>query len=144
MTRSKRIKTIVRLSENKERRAAREFVAAQKVLNDYKNQLVQLQSYREEYLVLMKPNGQRQSIKTMREQQAFIVQIDEGIRMLKEQINVQEKMNMNERDKWLKQKQQLDTMNNIFERFRNAERQLFELREQHTMDEISQRNVGSN
>ena len=142
MTRSQRIKTIVRLSENKERTAAREFAAAQKILNDYKARLSQLRSYREEYLGYLKPNGQKQTIKSMREQQAFILQIDEGIRLLTEQIQMQEKMNNRERDKWLRQKQQLDTMVNIHERFRNAERQIVELREQRNLDDISQRNNG--
>ena len=139
MTRSQRIKTIVRLSENRERTAAREFAAAQKILKDYKDRLSQLQNYREEYLGYMKPDGQKQSIKSIRERQAFILQIDEGIRMLKEQIRIQERMNNHERDKWLSQKQQLDTMVNIFERFNCAERQILELREQHCLDEISQR-----
>ena len=139
MTRSQRIKTIVRLSENKERNAAREFAAAQKVLNEYKDRLSQLKHYREEYLEYLKPSDRTQSIKVIRERQAFVLQIDEGIRMLTEQINVQETMNSQERDKWLKEKQQLDTMENIFERFAKAEKQLIELREQRQLDEHSQR-----
>lgn len=142
MTRSQRIKTIVRLSENRERTAAREFASAQKVLNDYKERLLQLQRYREEYLDYLKPNGQKLTVKLMKERQAFILQIDEGIRMLSEQIRIQETMNSRERDNWLKQKQQLDTMGNIFERFRKAERSIIELREQHHLDEISSQNHG--
>jgi flagellar export protein FliJ len=139
MTRSQRIKTIVRLSENKERTAAREFAVAQKTLNDYKERLNQLQNYRNEYLNYLKPGGQRQSIKVIREHQAFILQIDEGLRLLTEQINIQEAMNYRERDKWLKEKQQLDTMENIFERFSKTERQVAALREQNQLDELSQR-----
>jgi flagellar export protein FliJ len=139
MTRSQRIKTIVRLSEKKERTAAREFAAAQKILNDYKERLNQLQNYRQEYLVYLKPGGQAQSIKLIRERQAFILQIDEGIRLLNEQIKIQETMNCHERDKWLKEKQQLDTMENIFERFHKTEQQIVVLREQNQMDEHSQR-----
>ena len=142
MTRSKRIKTIVRLSENKERTAAREFAAVQKVLNNYKKRLSQLQEYREEYLQYMKPDGQKQSIKSIREKQAFILQIDEGIRLLTEQIQMQQQMNNQERDKWLKQKQQLDTMVNIHDRFDKAEKQIAELREQHNLEEITQRRAG--
>ena len=139
MTRSQRIKTIVRLSENKERIAAREFAAAQKILNDYKDRLNQLQNYRQEYLVYLKPGSQAQSIKVIRERQAFILQIDEGIRLLNEQIKIQENMNCQERDNWLKEKQQLDTMENIFERFSKAEKQIVAMREQHQLDEHSQR-----
>lgn len=137
MTRSQRIKKIVRLSENKERSAAREFVAAQKILNDYKNRLVQLQEYRQEYMEHLKPGTQAQSIAAIREQQAFILQIDEGIKLLRQQIRMQEAMNSQERDKWLKEKQQLDTMENIFERIHKTEQQIIELREQNQMDENS-------
>jgi len=139
MTRSQRIKTIVRLSERKERTAAREFAEVQRTLNDYKERLNQLQNYRNEYLGYLKPHGQRQSIKGMREHQAFILQINEGIRVLTEQITMQEAMNFRERDKWLKEKQQLDTMENIFERFSKTERQVAALREQNQLDELSQR-----
>jgi flagellar export protein FliJ len=141
MTRSQRIKKIVSLSENKERAAAREFVAAQKVLNDYKDRLHQLESYREEYTDHMKPGGAAQTVTVIRERQAFIMQIDEGIRLLKSQIEIQERMNTRERDKWLKEKQQLDTMENIFQRFHKAEQHIMELREQNQLDELSQRQV---
>jgi flagellar export protein FliJ len=139
MTRSQRIKKIVSLSENKERNAAREFAATQKILSDYKNRLIQLESYRKEYTQYLKPGGAAQSITSIREQQAFILQVDEGIRLLKEQIEKQEAMNSRERDKWLKEKQQLDTMENIYQRFHKTEQQIVELREQNNLDELSQR-----
>ncbi len=139
MTRSQRIKKIVRLSESKERSAAREFAATQKTLNDYKERLGQLQNYRKQYLNYLKPGGQAQSITILREHQAFILQIDEGIQLLIQQINMQESMNSRERDNWLKEKQQLDTMENIFERFSKTERQVAALREQNQLDELSQR-----
>lgn len=139
MTRSQRIKKIVRLSENKERSAAREFATAQKTLNDYKERLAQLQEYRKEYMGYLKPSGQAQSITVLREHQAFILQIDEGIRLLMQQINLQESMNSRDRENWLKEKQQLDTMENIFERISKSERHVAALREQTQLDELSQR-----
>ena len=139
MTRSERIKKIVNLSENKERVAAREFIAAQKILADYKERLKQLKQYRQEYTAYMKPGNVAQSITMIRERQAFIKQIDEGIRLLKNQIEIQETMNIRERDKWLKQKQQLDTMENIFQRFYKTEQQMLLLREQKQLDELGLR-----
>ncbi len=141
MTRSQRIKKIVNLSENKERTAARELAAAQKILNDYKNRLNQLEDYRQEYTEYLKPGGKAQSVKIIRERQAFILQIDEGVRLLKEQINIQETMNSRERDNWIKEKRQLDTMENIFDRFYKAEQKIVALREQNQLDELNQRNV---
>ena len=95
MTRSQRIKKIVSLSENKERAAARDFAETQKVLSDYKDKLKQLEEYRLEYTSLMKPGGAAQSVTMIRERQAFILQLDEGIRMIKSQIQIQETMNGN-------------------------------------------------
>ncbi len=139
MTRSQRIKKIVNLSENKERAAARELAAAQKILNDYKDRLNQLENYRQEYTEDLKPGGKAQSVKIIRERQAFISQIDEGIRLLKEQIGIQETMNSRERDNWIKEKRQLDTMENIFDRFYKTEQQIVALREQNHLDELSLR-----
>lgn len=139
MTRSQRIKKIVSLSENKERAAAREFAATQQILSDYKNKLKQLESYRLEYTAYMKPGSATQTVTMIRERQAFILQLDEGIRMIKDQIKIQETMNNRERDKWLKEKQQLDTMENIFQRCHKTEQKIIALREQHHMDELSQR-----
>ncbi|HIF51672.1 MAG TPA: hypothetical protein EYQ42_09145, partial [Thiotrichaceae bacterium] len=130
MTRSQRIKKIVSLSEKKERIAARQFAAAQKILNDFKKRLTLLIDYRQEYAEFMKPGGAAQSVTSIRERQAFIMQIDMGIRILNEQIAQQEAMNIYERDKWLKEKQQLDTMENIYQRFHKTEQQIFALREQ--------------
>lgn len=141
MTRSQRIKKIVNLSEKKERDAAREFVAVQKALSEYKDRLKQLENYRQEYTLQLKPGGAAQSVTMMRERQAFILQIDEGIRILKNQIQIQERMNSREREKWLKQKQQLDTMENIFQRFHKTEQQIMILREQNQLDELSQRRI---
>lgn len=141
MTRSQRIKKIVNLTENKERAAAREFAAAQKVLNEYKERLIQLESYRQEYTGYLKPGNDLHSIKVIRERQAFVLQIDEGIRLLKNQIEIQEGMNSRERDKWLREKQQLDTMENIFQRFNKTEQQVLALREQNQLDDLSLRQV---
>lgn len=139
MTRSQRIKKIVKLTESKERIAAREFAAAQKSLKAFKERLEKLYEYRNEYLDYLKPGEKIHSIKDIQQRQAFVLQIDEGVRMLKEQIKLQESMNSREREKWLKEKQQLDTMENIFERFHKAEQQIIILREQHQLDELSQR-----
>ncbi len=139
MTRSQRIKKIVSLSEKKERLAARQFAAAQKILNDFKKRLTLLMDYRQEYAEFMKPGGVAQPVTSIRERQAFIMQIDVGIRILNEQIAQQETMNIYERDKWLKEKQQLDTMENIYQRFHKTEQHIFALREQNQLDELSQR-----
>lgn len=141
MTRSQRIKKIVSLNENKERKAAKEFAAAQKILSDYKDRLIQLENYRQEYAEYFKPGGAAQSIKLIRERQAFISQIDEGIRLLKNQISMQEGMSSRERDKWLKEKQQLESMENIYQRFHQTEQQVLAIREQSQLDELSLRNV---
>jgi flagellar export protein FliJ len=124
---------------NKERTAAQEFSSAQKILSEYKARLNQLENYRQEYASHMKPGGGVQSIKVIRERQAFILQIDVGIRLLKDQVDKQEAMSSQERDKWLKEKRQLETMENIHQRFKKTEEQILALREQNQLDELSLR-----
>jgi len=114
-------------------------VEHQKVLNDFKERLNQLENYRQEYAEYLKPGGEALSIKIIRERQAFILQIDEGIRLLKHQISMQEGMSSRERDKWLKEKQQLESMENIYQRFYKTEQQVLALREQNQLDELSHR-----
>ncbi len=141
MTRSQRIKSIVKLKQNRERHAAKEFAATQSALASIRQRLQQMLGYRQEYLQMFGTRQEKISIKQMREQQAFILQLDEGIRMLNEQIRIQEKMNNQERQNWLNQKQQLDTMQNIFERCVQTEQQLQLLREQNSLDDLSQAQI---
>lgn len=137
MTRSKRIQTIVKLKQHKERDAARQLAAAQSTLAGIHQRLQQMLTYKEEYLQLFKPKDRALSVNMLREQQAFILQIDQGIKLLREQLRIQEKMNEQERQNWLSQKQQLDTMQNIYESCHQAEQQLAELRAQHGLDELA-------
>lgn len=137
MTRSQRIKTIVKLKNHRERHAARSFAASQLTLANIRKRIQQLLEYREEYLQFFQSDGKKLSIKSIRDQQAFILQLDQGIAMLRQQLRIQEKMNDRERQNWIQQKQQLDTMQNIHDRCFQAEQQLRELRTQHTLDELA-------
>lgn len=137
MTRSQRIKTIVKLKNHNERTAARQFAASQVTLENIRQRILQLLEYREEYLQFFTSSVKKLSIQSVRDQQAFILQLDQGITMLQQQLRIQEKMNETERQNWIQQKQQLDTMQNIHDRCRQAEQQLLELRTQHALDELA-------
>lgn len=136
MTRSQRIQTIVKLKNHRERHAARSFTASQLTLVNIRQRIQLLFGYRDEYLQFFKSGDKKLSINSIRDQQAFILQLDQGIAMLRQQLRIQEKMTERERQNWIQQKQQLDTMQNIHDRCLHAEQQLRELRTQHTLDEL--------
>ena len=144
MTRSQRIKKLVKLKENNERIAARGFAASQKILDEYYQRLKQMLEYRQEYLGFMKMSTTTVSITSLRERQGFILQIDEAIKILKQEIENIRNMNDRERENWVQHKQQLDVMENIFERTRLIEKNQFAQREQRQLDEQSQRVVSKN
>lgn len=141
MTRSKRVQTIVKLNQHKERIAARQLADAQSSLDTIKERLQQMLIYRDEYTELLKENNKSVAMNVLRERQAFILQMDQGINMLREQLSIQEQMSEQERQHWLKQKTQLDTMQSIYERCLAAEVQLRALRSQQQLDELATRNA---
>lgn len=137
MTRSQRVQTIVKLNQHKERMAALKLADTQSSLYELKQRLRQMLSYREEYIQIFKVSEQCHSINTLRERQAFVLQLDQGIEILCEQVRIQEQMNEQERQSWIEQKQQLDTMQSIYKRCLSAEQQLQTLRSQQELDEIA-------
>jgi len=137
MMRSQRVKTLVKLKNHNERTAARQFAASQLSLENIRQRIQQLIAYRDEYMQFFSSGERKVSIQAVRDQQAFILQIEQGITMLHQQLRVQEKMNEKERQNWIRQKQQLDTMQNIHDRCQQAEQQLAELRTQHALDELA-------
>ncbi len=137
MTRSRRLQTIVKLRNHGERNAARSFANSQLTLQNIRQRVQQLLDYKAEYCQLFSRVQTKLSIQTMRDQQAFILQLDQGIKMLQQQLHAQEQMNEQERQNWIQQKQQLDTMQNIYERCATAEQMLQDLRSQHALDELA-------
>ena len=137
MTRSQRVKTIVKLKEHNERLAARRLIDSQSSLDSIKQRLEQMLKYREEYARLLKVSNQSHAMNLLRDRQAFILQMNQGINMLREQISIQEKMNKQERQNWIKEKQQLDTMQSIYENCLSVEQKLEVLRSQQQIDELA-------
>ncbi len=137
MTRSQRISKIAGLSRNKERQAARHLANAQDALKSIKDKLDLMLNYRQEYMDLLQPNGKKVNVRQVQERQAFILQMDEGISLLKKQLTMQQQMTEQECKKWLQAKHYIETMDTISERFASAERRISELRQQHELDELS-------
>ena len=137
MTRSQRVKTIVKLKEHNERLAARRLIDSQSSLDSIKQRLEQMLKYREEYARLLKASNQSHAMNLLRDRQAFILQMNQGINMLREQVSIQEKMNKQERQNWIKEKQQLDTMQSIYENCLSVEQKLEVLRSQQQIDELA-------
>ena len=137
MTRSQRVKTIVKLKEHNERLAARRLIDSQSSLDSIKQRLEQMLKYREEYARLLKASNQSHAMNLLRDRQAFILQMNQGINMLREQVSIQEKMNKQERQNWIKEKQQLDTMQSIYENCLSVEQKLEVLRSHQQIDELA-------
>ena len=137
MIRSQRVKTIVKLKEHNERIAARRLIDSQSSLDSIKQRLEQMLKYREEYARLLKASNQSHAMNLLRDRQAFILQMNQGINMLREQVSIQEKMNKQERQNWIKEKQQLDTMQSIYENCLSVEQKLEVLRSQQQIDELA-------
>jgi len=141
MTRSQRFKTIVNLANTKERQTAILFAQKQKVLAEFEKKRALLETYRKEYSdKISSDKDQSFSGSWLREQQSFLIQIDEGIKMLTEQIQIQRQSNNHERAQWLQAKQQADAMENVLQKITRLENRIHDNRLQHELDDLSTRN----
>lgn len=140
MGRSKRLSPVLRVAENREKKAAQVVARARQRLHYYEDKLNELKSYREEY---------SQSLNTglfvamtapqLREYQNFIRQLDEGIRQLSEKIEGQKQINLRDEKQWISAKQRTDSLDKLIDKLQDMERNFQENREANEIDERSQR-----
>ncbi len=136
MTRSKRIQRIVEISRRVERSAAQTLAASQRQLAHFKQQLGDLQSYREEYRTRLR-SGSATPMDGFEAQKlnAFIAQIDRVIEGLEQKIAQVAHAHQRDREVWAEKRSRVDALDQVALRTRKEERHAEFARDQQEIDD---------
>ncbi|MDH5426318.1 MAG: flagellar export protein FliJ [Gammaproteobacteria bacterium] len=139
MKRSKRLQPVVMHAKNKEQDAARIFVQAQQRVTDSEEQLQQLESFREDYLLRYKMASQQLgSMSQMLDYQAFLAKLNKGIGQANQTIHMCRQQRDILKQQWLQHRVRSQALENVVEKYQHDEnKQLLHL-EQMELEEFSQ------
>ena len=127
---------IFKLAKAEERRVAEEMGRAQRSLNAEISRLQELESYRQNYTDQFQTGGTI-SASRWQDYQNFLERIDKAVDSQKQQImNGRESRDVHRR-RWMLEKQKLDSLERVVERFRQVEVRETDRRSQKDMDELT-------
>ena len=136
MTKSKRLQPVVRVSETRERNAARLLAQATQRLQEAEERLKELQHYRDEY----EQNFQRDShvgvgAAKLRDYRSFMAQLHQAIDFQQRKLSEATAACEAARQTWLASRTRCRVLDKVVDNHRRAERKDEERREQRDQDE---------
>ncbi len=140
MTRSRRMKTIVNLTENQKQDAAQQLAHSQQLLNESETQLLDMKRSREDYarqLHSLSPDPRKAS--ELQGIRVFIQQLDIAIQQLERQLLDRKSVYEIKKEHWMKLRNKSRVLIDIKSRYQKTEQNNTERREQFEVDELSQR-----
>lgn len=138
MTRSKRIKPVVDVAERKEQEQARHLGAAQRELEQQRQQLEQLILYRDEYARQFENAGNTGlSVARLQDYRVFLARLNQAIEQQRNTIAETEQACEQQRRHWLESRTRAQALDKVAERYRSEEDQARERRDQTESDEFA-------
>jgi len=134
--RSNRMQKIFKLAKAEERRIAEEMGRVQRSLNADISRLQDLESYRQNYSEQFKSSGTISAAR-WQDYQDFLERIDNAVAGQKEQVMTGRENRDVHRRRWLTEKQKLDSLERVVDRFRKVEEQDADRRSQKIMDDLT-------
>jgi len=143
MTKSERLRPIVRISETREQQAAKELAAAMQRLQQAEARLAELEGYRNEYEKTFH-GGARQGIgaEKLRDYRNFVAQLNLAIGQQGKKVSEAAAACEQARRAWLQTRTRTQSLDKVVENHRRAEIRGEACREQRELDERMQRNKG--
>lgn len=139
MTRSQRLKPVARIADRKQQDAARLFRLSREELEHYRQRLVQMQLYRQDYLARFQESGSRgMSGEQVKDFQIFLGKLDDGISQLRSLIEDSTKSCEINREDWVARRARCQALDGIIEHYRLEEARDTIRREERASDERSQ------
>ncbi|HKJ08567.1 MAG TPA: flagellar export protein FliJ [Gammaproteobacteria bacterium] len=136
MTRSKRMQPVVRVAEDRERRAAQALGDAQRRLAENEGKLVELIGYREQYAQgFNTAGGVGLDARRLHEYRVFLERLGTAISQQSEVVEQLRRDCEHVRRRWLETRTHAQALDKVTERYRQAERKAQERLEQHDSDE---------
>ena len=141
MARSKKLTPILKLAERKKIDAANTMARARRRLRFYEEKLAELRSYRNEYGTFMaKDQEHTLTANQLREYQAFIHQLNEGIAVLAEKVEGERQLKQRDEKLWLSAKKNTEILDKLIVKLKGMERKFAVNQEANEIDERSARN----
>ncbi len=139
MTKSERLQPIVRVSESKERQAARMLAETLKRRQEAETRLKELQTYREEYEQLFQRTSRSGvGAEKLRDYRAFIAQLNQAIGYQEQKVSAAVMACESARSAWLKTRTRCQALGKVVDGHRRDERRSEDRREQKDSDALSQ------
>ena len=141
MTRTQRLRPVVRHNDNKEKAALQEVARSQGVLHIEQGRLTQLQDYRLEYLQQKKFDIGVFTPVELQEFNRFMQQLDQTIARQSELVEIRQRELEQKRALWQASRVDARKMHKVVEKLQRQEVTEQERREQKALDEFSQRKI---
>lgn len=134
--RSRRLRKVLTITENEERRSGSEAARSRVQLEEQRQKLGELNAYRHDYAA--RSNG-LQDIASVhwKDYQGFLQRLDAAVRSQQQLVRDCEQQFEAHRRRWMLKRQRLDSLERVLERFEKQEQQLAGRREQRIADELA-------
>ena len=140
MTRSKRMKPVVKVAGERERNAARVLGECRRRLAEQEEKLRQLQVYREDYArQFQDAAGQGLGAARLQDYRSFLARLNEAIRQQQQVVEQQRAECARQQDRWRDTRTHAKALDKVVERYRSEEHRMASRREQHDSDERAAR-----
>ncbi len=140
MTRSERFKPVVGVSASREQEAAKAFADQQRVLEQERHRLADLEKFRQEYWRDFERRGADGiSGVRLRQWQLFMANLDQAIAHQLKVIAAAERQSEQKRQLWLEARSRRKAVDKVVERYRSEEQKAEAKREQKQQDDLAQR-----
>lgn len=140
MTKSKRLKPIIKIAEEREQQAVREYLEVQKLHRERETRLTELVNYKEEYQSkFLATDSESRSVFQFNDYRAFLQRLDFTIGEQKKLVLASENELQIKREAWLKMREKAQALEKAADRFLSEELALQNKKEQKETDERAQR-----
>jgi len=140
MRKSRRMEPVLRVAASREDKAAQEFGASRRQLDEHERQLAQLQGYRREYQARFETSGAAGiTAARLLDTRRFLAQLDQAIAQQQQAVSNAARLCEQKRQLWLRSRQKSQTFIKAKERFEAQESLADDKRDQKASDELAQR-----
>lgn len=136
MTKSDRVKPIVKIALNREREAARIFAESQRVLQESEQRLAEVRRYREEYLENYQARGRGgMSAQQMRTYRNFLQKLDTAVEQQEQSVQLARSEFAQQKLHWMEKHLRTQALDNMRTRYITQEQRDAQRTEQKESDE---------
>ncbi len=136
MTKSDRVKPVVKVAQNREREAARVFADSQRVLHEREQRLDELRRYRDEYRENYQARSRSgMSAQQMRTYRNFLLKLDAAVEQQEQAVHVAQCELTRQKARWMEKHVRTKALANMRTRYVTQEQRAAQRVEQKESDE---------